>query len=513
MSIIKKYFPGIALFLIFLFIGVIHYKDYGPGWDEPIHRLIGNVTYDYIFNGNMTLKTIEFRNLGTGFELPLIFIEKWCHLTDVRDIYLMRHMVTHIFFLIGALSFYVLAFRHFEHRSIASLAFLMLALNPRLYAHSFFNSKDIPFLVSFVLAFTLWQMADTKQKKYLFLMTGAACGYATSIRIMGVLLVPCFLVYVLWDIVNNLNNGTALKTILLKGLLFLLGFCATLYICWPILWSNPIFYFKEQFLSLAHVHWDGEVYFKGNNIPGSKLPISYLPVWLSMTIPEVWLIAGIAGCIAVVVAFLRKPVPFLTDMSNRNFLLYLMCFAGPLAVVVVLGSVNYDDWRHIYFIYPSLMMCGLFLIHKLYATAARSIVYVLCVVQLIMLTTFIVKYHPYQYAYFNNFVSHKDQYLRNHYDVDYWGIACRDGVKYILDHDRSDSIKVNATSMIIDNSCLMLSPADRKRVIITGRRGNPGYYITNFRNNHPEDYRYPEIFYEIKVLNSTILGVYKVNNK
>lgn len=511
MSFIKKYFPGVMLFLIFLVIGLMHYKDYGLGWDEPIHRIIGNVTYDYIFKGDMNLKTIEFRNLGTGFELPLIFMEKCLHLTDFRDIYLMRHLATHIFFLFGAFSLYVLAFRHFNHRSIASLAFLMLVLNPRLYAHSFFNSKDIPFLVSFILAFTVWHAADTKQKKYLYLLVGAACGYATSIRVMGVLLVPCFLFFVAFDLFRYMKNKSELKAVLMKLLLFSAGFCVTLYICWPILWSNPIFYFHEQFSSLAHVHWEGEVYFKGQNIPGSKLPLSYLPVWMSMTIPEVWLIGGIAGCVAVAVTFLRKPVSFLADMANRNFALYLACFAGPLLVVVALGSVNYDDWRHLYFTYPPLMLLGLFLINKLYNTSTRIFVYILCVGQLALTTVFIVNNHPHQYAYFNNLVSHKDQYLLNNYDLDYWGVTYSEGVKYILDHDKSDTIRINGTTMLLGNASMKMTPADRQRIKIVDKGDHPDYFITNFRNNHPEDYQYPTIFYEVKVLNSTIMRVYKVN--
>ena len=75
------------LFFVAVTIGLLTYKDYGMAWDEPIQRFVGTSTYEYVFHNDQSLKTIEFRNLGAGFELPLIFIEKIFNLNDSREIF------------------------------------------------------------------------------------------------------------------------------------------------------------------------------------------------------------------------------------------------------------------------------------------------------------------------------------------------------------------------------------------------------------------------------------------
>src|SRR6185503_8756836 len=139
------YFPGILLLLVAIVIGLCTYQYYCISWDEPIQRGIDNVSYNYAFHGDQSLKTYIDRDLGTGFELPLIFIEKTLKLTDSRDIYLMRHLVTHLLFLVSVFCGYILSLRLFKNQAIAILGFILLAFTPRIYAHSFFNTKDIPF--------------------------------------------------------------------------------------------------------------------------------------------------------------------------------------------------------------------------------------------------------------------------------------------------------------------------------------------------------------------------------
>ncbi len=142
----SPYVPGILLFLFFLVIGMVVYKDYGMCWDEPMQRGPGLLSYDFVFNGNEDLFNKATDNHGAGFELLLVMIEKWFNLTDSKEIYEMRHLITHVLFLAGAFAGYILAYRLFKNKFIAILGFIMLAVAPRLYAHSFFNSKDMPFL-------------------------------------------------------------------------------------------------------------------------------------------------------------------------------------------------------------------------------------------------------------------------------------------------------------------------------------------------------------------------------
>ncbi len=231
---LSDYFPGVVLFLIALFIGMLTYQDYGISWDEPIQRLPGVQSYNYIFHGDKELLTAPNDYHGPAFEIVLVFFEKGLHLTDTRDIFLMRHIVTHIFFLVSALFAYVLIFRLFKgNKFLASIGFIILVMSPRIYAHSFFNSKDVPFLSMMLITLTVCQAAFDKNRSGPFILLGLACGYTTSIRIMGVMLFGLILIMLITDvIVNSIQKTKQTKTIL-NLLLFVAGFCFSLYISWP----------------------------------------------------------------------------------------------------------------------------------------------------------------------------------------------------------------------------------------------------------------------------------------
>jgi hypothetical protein len=64
--------------------------------------------WNFALHGNRELFNTPNDNHGAGFELLLLLVEKSLKLKDTRDIYLMRHIFTHIFFLLCAFSGYVL---------------------------------------------------------------------------------------------------------------------------------------------------------------------------------------------------------------------------------------------------------------------------------------------------------------------------------------------------------------------------------------------------------------------
>ncbi|MFI5196943.1 MAG: phospholipid carrier-dependent glycosyltransferase, partial [Chitinophagales bacterium] len=283
----NPYAPGIVMFAIAFIIGLVIYKDYGICWDEPFQRGPGLLSYDFIFNGNEDLFNKSTDNHGAGFELLLVMIEKWLNLTDTKAIYEMRHLVTHVVFLAGAFAGYVLAYRLFKNKFIASLGFIMLVFAPRLYAHSFFNSKDIPFLSMFLVTLAICQAAFEQNKKWLFAILGLACGYATSIRIMGIML-ACFIgLFLVIDLITAYTKKEEKpnKTIL-NLLFFTVGFCFTVYIAWPYLWKDPVHNFVDSFTKLSHFNlWTGIMLLGGKYISSMNLPWTYFPTWFLISNP------------------------------------------------------------------------------------------------------------------------------------------------------------------------------------------------------------------------------------
>ena len=179
--------PGIVLLVVFVITSLCINKDYGMSYDEPTQRDMGYVSYNYITIGDTALNSYIDRDHGVGFELPLVWIEKTLGYTDTRDIYLMRHQVSSLFFICSMFCGYLLALKLFKDKWLASLGYLMLVLHPRIFAHSFFNTKDVPFLAVFVIGLLFLWCAFNKKKVYRYVLFGIACGYAESILVMGVL--------------------------------------------------------------------------------------------------------------------------------------------------------------------------------------------------------------------------------------------------------------------------------------------------------------------------------------
>src|SRR5262245_26608391 len=113
---LSNYLPGILLFLGALMVGFAVCNDYGVSWDEMEQREMGMTSYAYVFEGGKALDTYSCRHYGVGIELPLVMLEKFIDPQHNKDVLHMRHMATHIFFLLGALSAYVLVFRLFRNR-------------------------------------------------------------------------------------------------------------------------------------------------------------------------------------------------------------------------------------------------------------------------------------------------------------------------------------------------------------------------------------------------------------
>ena len=131
-----------------------------------------------------------------------------------------------------------------------------------------------------------------------------------------------------------------------------------------------------------------------------------------------------------------------------------------------------------------------------------------CGLQLAMVIFFMIQSHPLQQVYFNEFVSHEDEYLRNNSEMDYWGVSNYQALKYILNNDESKHIFVTTIfPEILQNNIDELDEDDRSRVTLV-HPDSADYFITNFRF-HPDDF-FPDTkeYYSDKVLGSTVIKVY-----
>jgi hypothetical protein len=511
----KNLLPGILLFAISCVISLCTYTQYGVGWDEPTQREIGYISHDYAFKGDTSLNSFFGKYHGVGFEVPLIMLEQATGKTDMRDIFLQRHIVSHIFFLIGVFCAYLLFLRLFKNPVIASLGFLILAYHPRIYLQSFINTKDLPFLTTIIIAMLVAHLAFEKRKTYWFILLAIVCGYSASIRVLGIILLALISTFLLIDILSSIYKKQPVRKHIIHLLTFFCLFWITLYATWPLLWQAPFTRFAEAMQMFSKYIWDGKMLFMGKEMLSTQLPWKYLPVWFAITMPLLWLIMGIGGTAWLIISAIKNPISYLTNTHKRNYLLYLGLLFIPVFMVIVLKAVVYDGWRHVFFIYPSFVIMALYPLYKLWDSKLRYPLLILFTAQLIQVTIFMYKSFPLQYLFFNRLVPKEEEYIRKSYEFDYWGLSFRQGLEYIdaAEQDK-EVIRIRMVTDPIElrpvmfNS-YMLQPEKRKRFEFIYTDYGAHYIMVNYRF-HPQDYEIGTPVYSIKMMNSTVMTVYKL---
>src|SRR5262245_45886420 len=263
----KLHIPVVLFFAVLLAFGLWSYRDYGISWDEPFQRFTGAVTVKHLAEefapSLVTAETAKLpalkdyidRDHGTAFEMPAVALEALLGLKDKRDIYMFRHLLTFLACFLGAIAVYRLAERRFSDWRLGLLAALLLVLTPRLFAESFYNSKDALFMAAFAIALN-WAVAFVlKPGIGTALLFALATGFAIDVRIMAVILpVAALAVLVLRLARKELPvRGTVMAAAVYLPAAFVFSVAM-----WVWLWANPVGNFLEAFASMARFRYQGD---------------------------------------------------------------------------------------------------------------------------------------------------------------------------------------------------------------------------------------------------------------
>ena len=507
----STWFLGLALLAIMGVIAAGSYDQYGIGCDESIQRQTGLISFDYVFSDSTALLTWKDRDYGVAFELPLVVVERVLGLTDVRDIYLVRHVLTHAFFLVGAFFGFLLIDCLYRSKLLATIGFLLFILHPRMYAHSFFNTKDIPFMSMFLICFYLCALAFKKKTVLRFVMLGAGTGLLINLRIMGVLMVCCVLFFLAIDMLRDKSYRQSVNL----AAIFTMATLGILVASWPYLWDAPIQNFVQAFNNMSKFRWEGIVLFMGQRVNASELGWNYIPVWFCITTPLCYLAAGLYSIVLFLVRALKNPWSCLANTPVRNNLMYFICFFAPVFAVIVLHSVLYDGWRQLYFIYPSFVLLLIYGLNELLTKKTSYLMGIAFAVLFASVSVAMVRYYPYQNVYFNGLVDNSEaENIRKQFDLDYWGTSCREAFDYILSEDSSPTIRIFMDNLLGGNNTSLIPANDRKRITFVEGAANADYCITLFRGE-PYDYVGMERFnwHAIRRNNNTLCQIFKRPNE
>ena len=511
---------ALAVCLLFAAVGVAVLDDYGVATDEIIQRSIGHETLN-TFLGDDALSKGKERFYANVFEGFLALAEILLGLDDSRSVYLARHLLTHLFFLLGGFFCSLLAYRIFDSRLLALFALVLFLLHPRLYGHSFVNSKDIPFLVMFMVSLHLVHRAFRRDTVGAFLLCGAAVGLLTNFRIMGVILFAAVPAMRACDFFLA-SEDRERKRIRTTGIVFLIAGALTLYATSPWLWRNPFEFVVGLAIVSRFPTWTVSL-FQGELISWSEIPPHYIPVWVAITTPPVTLLLSLAGAASVLRSLWDRPRHALRNTDLRFAFLLVACVASTVLAVVVLGSNIYNGWRHVYFLYAPLCLLAVFGLRWLASVGGRPLlrkgVYAAAAAGVAVAAVETTSIHPYQAVYFNFLVDRRTpELLRSRYSMEYWGVAFREGLEHLLRRHPSSPVYLGESRLHGNPAAKnlhILPQADRRRIFF--RRRSKGrwadYHISGvsfFRKRvrtRPYGPPFAPVVHARKLYNNTILTV------
>ena len=351
-----------AVALLIALALLVGFRTEGVSTDEDRERVSSLVNYKYLVPSveNIVTDSVDFASIsdlsewqdrayGVTLQLPTVVIE---HLfdfqMDLAAVFQIRHVYTFLLFALAAVFFYFLCRRLFDNRWYALLGLALFVVCPRILTEAFYNIKDLLFLSIFTINLfccILFMEKRTIGRALGLMATTALC---VNTRVVGaVAIVFCFAVLG----IQHIRKRASVKEyfwLAATGLGSIVLYIAAT----PFLWADPVGGIKEILATFSDfTRFGGDVYYMGNIFSSADLPWHYLPVCILATIPVAYSLLAAVGTVHRLCLFKRNATVQVFLMLT---LLFTLLF--PVLYSVLRRPTLYNMWRHMYFLYPLLVI-------------------------------------------------------------------------------------------------------------------------------------------------------------
>ncbi|MDX1943475.1 MAG: tetratricopeptide repeat protein, partial [Saprospiraceae bacterium] len=401
------------------------------------------------------------------------------------------HQVRHVYnaiFGVLAMLFVGLMAKEIAGWRAGILALLFIFLSPRFLGHSLMNPKDIPFAAGFAIAnYYIILLLKTLPKPKWGTLIGLALGIALALatRAGGLLLFGYLGLFLGLDFLfkhgfKGLSTQSKLVgTYAIYGIgVAMVGYILAI-LTWPYALQSPIANPLKALGEFSELGIKIRVLFEGENVMSDKTVWYYPVLWIIKTIP-LYVLVGFAGSLILLRSILKKyaPIPVL-----------LMLFASifPVAYIVYKNSILHDGWRHLMFVYPSMVvMATLFwMVLESFFTKNNIIKYAIYgALGLLMLESaiFIVRNPQYPYIYFNS-ISGGLKGAHGNFETDYWGVSTKQALDWM---EKEGIIGENMQDTVVIGTSFWY-PVSR----LTGKYGDKVQVkYTRFNSRYSEQWDY-----------------------
>lgn len=508
-------------------MGLLIVDDFGISWDEAIQRVHGRVSLDYaakklgldhqVLEPDHDLEDYQWSNYGMLYQMTASVLELALGLEDnPYSYYRLRHIMNLLLYVVALFFFYrTLLLRWPDRRWYPLLGTLILLLSPRIFGHAFFNPKDHVLLVFYLIAtFTLLRYLKLRSGGALFWHI-AATALALNTRLPVLLLVGATVTVLLWE---QLHRPAKFRDLWVIPV-YLIGSFTLMVPFFPYLWEDTLSRMIGAYTEMSDFKWGGYNLLFGDHLLATDLPAYYIPAWIVITTPLMYVILILCGLFVTLRNSLSglRQARFWKDYFEQVDFVQMGLSVGPILVVIVLNSTLYNGWRHLHFVYPGLIFLSVGGFHAL-RRSFPLIAPALLGIGLAVTAIQMVRYHPHEYTYFNILISGDPILAR--FDVDYYGVGYRDALLKLAERiPEGEQRGVYCMNWPCNDNILSLPPAARTKLRIEYNREAADYLATNFlRPDERIDLKENSSFYanpiiEICPAGQLSIGVYDLKAK
>ncbi len=344
------------------------------------------------------------------------------------------HFYNYLMFLLGMFAAYAILFRLTGSRGAGTLGALLLFLNPRFFAESCSNTKDIDLLVLCLAVFWAGLCFVQKDDFFSCLWFGLAGAVAGNERLIGI--AAFGLVGLAYLAQLTLQKRWSARAFW-RGAAAVASLLAVWFLITPAAWHDLPAFLAYQFgqtSSFDAVRWRGQVLYRGGLYCPEQvhIPWHYIPWFMLITTPLLPLALAAAWPVLLAAKNGRDPAGWKSLETSVSAALGAF-FAAPLLFAMLQRPNLYNGWRHLYFVYASVVLFAALSAHRLWQlakkTAAPGWRRALCGLLAAALALhlgyyggFVARYGRDSFAYFN-FLAGPCPETR--YDVDYWNLGLR----------------------------------------------------------------------------------------
>lgn len=471
------FITALALFIIMPILSL----DAGLSGDDEKHYQHAIKVYRYYTEDDPAAledTRLKLNYYGQSFDFFTYLLIRLFNLED--NPYEVRHVMIAI---AGAAAILVtgLLVKLFSGYAGGWLALLLMFISPRFLGHAFNNPMDIPFALGNI--FTLYHLILFLKKLPRISIRSAiwiavGIGWTNGIRIGGLLLVPYLFMfaglYLLlhpwpWKFFSGDWWRFAMKGLLTLVLISVGGYLLSV-VTWPYALQDVVNHPIQSFKVMTNIQVSIKVLYDGLIHWSDRLPWHYIPLNIWITVPVIILLGWLASAYTW----------YLDRDKKQGFWYFMLWFTVlfPVIFIIYRESNVYGGWRHMMFIYPSMLALSAMALTRLIRLVPKGIgKYV--VIAVVAMGLFhplrhIIRNHPNTYIYFNEWSGGINSNYGK-FETDYYANSLKPASDHFIEHILPD---------------LDADTAQRIRVV---SNFNIGYY---FRNHTDQVFPFYSRYYD-----------------